>query len=155
MQEDLEEVPDLGVAGLPWPAEVGKGLALAYGGVVIDPRGRFLLREVRGHYDNYVWTFAKGRPEKGESARQAAVREVAEDMDEKWFVYVENCVLHMHRSWTGFCIFRVHFTLTAHGWYSTHVEVNRHSGQYGDNVDAEALRLAQDVLTLLLQKIRP
>jgi 8-oxo-dGTP pyrophosphatase MutT (NUDIX family) len=53
--------------------------ARAYGGVVIDDAGRILLREPRGHYDGYTWTFPKGRPEDGESAEAAAVREVWEE----------------------------------------------------------------------------
>lgn len=286
MHEDLPEVTDPGAASLPWPAEVDKGLAVAYGGVVVDPRGRLLLREVRNHYDNYVWTFAKGRPEKGESPRQTAVREVAEEMgvvpqllaplpgdftggttsnryflmvasvqtvnlnhqcketerltwaepdeaarliglttnvigrlrdldvldnvqaslrifpseanpialrsdfktrpfpakrvlipfesefsledmsklirgsiprgmDEKWFFYFENSALHMHRSWTGFCIFRVHFALTSEGWFSTHIEANRHTGQYGSTDAAEDLRLVKDLLQMLADGTRP
>lgn len=27
--------------------------------------------------------------------------------DDKWFVYVEDDVVHLHRSWTGYCIFEV------------------------------------------------
>jgi 8-oxo-dGTP pyrophosphatase MutT (NUDIX family) len=51
----------------------------AYGGVIIDPSGRVLLREPSGHFDGYVWTFPKGRPEKGESPEQTALREVREE----------------------------------------------------------------------------
>ena len=53
--------------------------AAAYGGVVIDGDERVLLREPRGHYDNYVWTFPKGRPNDGESPEAAALREVQEE----------------------------------------------------------------------------
>ncbi len=286
MHEDLPEAVDLGAANLPWPMKEDKYSAVAYGGVVIDPRGRFLLREVRNHFDNYVWTFAKGRPEKGESPRQTAVREVAEEMgfvpqllapiagefaggttinryflmaasiqevdlnhqcketerliwadaeeaarligltanvtgrqrdlhvlnaaqmslrsfpnegrpialrsdfktrpfpakrvlipfekafsleemsslirgsvprgmDEKWFVYFENNALHLHRSWTGFCIFRVHFALTSNGWFSTHMEANRHNDQYSSNDAAEDLRLLDALLGMLFQGTRP
>jgi len=51
----------------------------AYGGVVINERGQVLLREPNGHFDGYVWTFPKGRPEKGESPGQTALREVKEE----------------------------------------------------------------------------
>ena len=53
--------------------------ALAAGGVVFDDAGRVLLVEPKGHFDGYVWTFPKGRPEPGESLEQAAVREVLEE----------------------------------------------------------------------------
>ncbi len=51
----------------------------AYGGVVIDPAGRVLLREPTNHYKGHVWTFAKGKPEPGEAPEQTALREVLEE----------------------------------------------------------------------------
>jgi 8-oxo-dGTP pyrophosphatase MutT (NUDIX family) len=51
----------------------------ACGGVIIDAEGRILLREPSGHFDGYVWTFSKGRPEPGETPEEAAVREVREE----------------------------------------------------------------------------
>jgi 8-oxo-dGTP pyrophosphatase MutT (NUDIX family) len=56
------------------------GLKLAFGGVVIRADGRVLLREPSNHFDGYVWTFAKGRPNEGESSEETAVREVVEEM---------------------------------------------------------------------------
>lgn len=56
------------------------GLKLAYGGVVVDEGGRVLLREVANHWDDYVWTFAKGRADSGESPEEAALREVREEL---------------------------------------------------------------------------
>lgn len=55
------------------------GLNAAYGGVVFDAEGRVLLREPANHFDNYVWTFAKGKPDKGETPEEAALREVLEE----------------------------------------------------------------------------
>ena len=55
------------------------GLAEAWGGVLVDHRGRVLLREPKGHYDGYVWTFAKGRRDAGETPEQTALREVLEE----------------------------------------------------------------------------
>jgi len=55
------------------------GLAPAYGGVVVDAKGLILLREPRNHFDGYVWTFPKGRPDKGETPEEAALREVREE----------------------------------------------------------------------------
>lgn len=51
----------------------------AYGGVLIDKAGRVLLREPTNHFGGYVWTFAKGRIDKGETPEQAALREVREE----------------------------------------------------------------------------
>jgi 8-oxo-dGTP pyrophosphatase MutT (NUDIX family) len=54
-------------------------VADAYGGVLINDRGEVQLREPANHYGGYVWTFAKGRPEPGETPEQAALREVVEE----------------------------------------------------------------------------
>jgi 8-oxo-dGTP pyrophosphatase MutT (NUDIX family) len=51
----------------------------SYGGVLIDDDGKVLLREVSGHFGNYVWTFAKGRPDPGEAPHETSLREVEEE----------------------------------------------------------------------------
>ena len=51
----------------------------AYGGVLINSRGEVLLREPAGHAKGDRWTFAKGRPDPGESPQQTALREVLEE----------------------------------------------------------------------------
>lgn len=63
----------------PWSATVPPGKKVAYGGVVFDPEGRVLLREPRNHFDGYVWTFPKGRPDPGESPEATALRETFEE----------------------------------------------------------------------------
>lgn len=51
----------------------------AYGGVLINDHGEVLLREPSNHYGGYVWTFAKGKPERGETPEETAIREVLEE----------------------------------------------------------------------------
>ena len=51
----------------------------AFGGVLVRDDGKILLREPKGHYGGYVWTFPKGRAGAGECAREAALREVHEE----------------------------------------------------------------------------
>lgn len=53
--------------------------ASAYGGILLTRGGRILLREPANHYDGYVWTYAKGRPDKGDTPEQTASREVREE----------------------------------------------------------------------------
>ena len=53
--------------------------ASAYGGILLTRGGRILLREPTNHYDGYVWTYAKGRPDKGDTPEQTALREVLEE----------------------------------------------------------------------------
>lgn len=80
MPDDLPEPGPIGWTGLPWPERSPVGKPRAFGGVVIDPQGRLLLREVAGHFGGYVWSFAKGRPDTAESPRETALREVLEEM---------------------------------------------------------------------------
>lgn len=63
----------------PWPTTVKAGYKLAYGGVVFDEQGNILIREPRNHYDGYVWTFPKGRPDPDETPEQTALRETLEE----------------------------------------------------------------------------
>ena len=51
----------------------------AYGGVVINLSGQVLLWELLGYYKGDIWTFAKGKPDAGESPEHTAVREVLEE----------------------------------------------------------------------------
>ena len=73
--QDLLKLEDLP----PSPSPVPEGLKPAFGGVVIDESGRVLLVEPKNHFDGYVWTFPKGRPEKEEPSDRTAVREVREE----------------------------------------------------------------------------
>ena len=54
-------------------------LAHAYGGVIFDRAGRVLLRQPTGRFDGYAWTFAKGRPDAGETPERTALRETLEE----------------------------------------------------------------------------
>lgn len=54
-------------------------VATACGGILLTRGGRILLREPTNHYDGYVWTYAKGRPDKGDTPEQTALREVREE----------------------------------------------------------------------------
>ena len=48
-------------------------------------------------------------------------------MEDKWFWYMEGSTLFAHRSWTGFCIYRIDFKGDGH----LEVTVNRDPEQYG------------------------
>jgi hypothetical protein len=41
------------------------------------------------------------------------------DMGDKWFVWFEEPVLYLHRSWTGFCVYEVNFVPDRQGWRAT------------------------------------
>lgn len=53
--------------------------AQAYGGVLLRASGDILLREPTNHFDGYVWTFPKGKPDSEETSEATARREVLEE----------------------------------------------------------------------------
>jgi 8-oxo-dGTP pyrophosphatase MutT (NUDIX family) len=249
-----------------------------YGTILINAAGHVLLREPKGHFGGYVWTFAKGRPDKGETPSRTALRETREEtgydaeildviaqvfpgttstsaffiagpvgkqgrfsdetaatrwvsfddalaligqtttstgrnrdlailraarevharmawskrpatckedwntrplprkrteialdlhydagamarirkgflpamMEEKWFVWFDSPVLHLHRSWTGICIYQVRFQPDGDGWRATSAKVNRNPGQYTETDDETDRRLIADLVDGLL-----
>lgn len=63
----------------PTPPSQAPSKRCSYGGVVIRRDGKILLREPKDHFDGYLWTFPKGKPNAGESPEAAALREVMEE----------------------------------------------------------------------------
>ena len=59
------------------------------------------------------------------------------EMEDKWFLFFENDILFCHRSWTGFCIYQVHFERDSKSLRATQAEVNRDTEQYSNTDDAE------------------
>ena len=58
---------------------------------------------------------------------------IPEQMEDKWFMYYDEPenLLYLHRSWTGMCIYIVHFEEKGDGKFiATKAEVNRDASQY-------------------------
>ena len=53
-------------------------------------------------------------------------------MEEKWFIYFADNVLYCHRSWTGYCIYKVYSRAEDAGFSLTHMDVNRNPEQYSE-----------------------
>jgi hypothetical protein len=72
-----------------------------------------------------------------------AVGFIPRDMDDRWFLFYEPPCLHIHRSWTGFCIFQVRFEPVAQGFRMVEALVNRDPDQYREtNTRRDALLVA-------------
>jgi ADP-ribose pyrophosphatase YjhB (NUDIX family) len=50
-------------------------------------------------------------------------------MEEKWFAWFEKSCLHLHRSWTGYCIYEVNFVREGDHWRAISATVNSHPKQ--------------------------
>lgn len=71
-------------------------------------------------------------------------------MEDRWFAWFDESVLHLHRSWTGFCIYQVRFRKEAKGWRAVSAKVNRNPDQYGQTDDGEDRRMIAGLIDGLL-----
>ena len=63
---------------------------------------------------------------------------IPEEMEDKWFWYMEGSTLWAHRSWTGYCIYRIDFKKDGHNV----VTVNRDPEQSGStSIEADTVSL--------------
>jgi len=83
---------------------------------------------------------------------------VPEQMEDKWFIYWKDDTLYFHRSWTGFCIYVVHFAKEGNNYRMIEAEVNRDPKQYtetSDKRDAKMISYLVDVLLLHRESVFP
>ncbi len=81
---------------------------------------------------------------------------VPKEMEDKWFVYLQEGVLYLHRSWTGICIYRVAFQEKEGCCVVREALANRDPEQYksaNDGYDSALLNFLVD--SLLLGKPSP
>jgi hypothetical protein len=65
-----------------------------------------------------------------EEFAQIAAGLIPESMDNHWFIYYEALWLSLHRSWTGYCIYRVRFEPMADGMQVVEALANRNPVQH-------------------------
>jgi hypothetical protein len=75
---------------------------------------------------------------------------VPQQMEDKWFIFYEDDALFFHRSWTGNCIYVVHFHGTDDEIRATYVDANRDPEQYGETDDQRDRELVLELINILL-----
>jgi hypothetical protein len=55
---------------------------------------------------------------------------ISREMEEKWFIFLEDEWLYFHRSWTGNCIFKLRLEPNNDGYSVAEAWANGDSGQY-------------------------
>ena len=86
-----------------------------------------------------------------EQYEQISLGLIPEVMEDKWFVFMENNILSFHRSWTGVCIYEVHFEKIDDKYWVKEVWVHRDSQQYMEtdsDYDCELLNFLIENLLL-------
>jgi len=75
---------------------------------------------------------------------------IPEEMEDKWFIYLDGTTLHLHRSWTGISIFEVEFEEIGAEHVVRRTLVNRDQTQYNSTDDAYDSALLHFLISNLL-----
>jgi hypothetical protein len=76
---------------------------------------------------------------------------IAQQMEDKWFLYFADDQLFFLRSWTGYCVYVAHFRPTDDGALLVAADINRNPEQYtetDDTFDAQMVLYLIDTLLL-------
>ncbi len=76
---------------------------------------------------------------------------IPEQMEDKWFIYLESDWVNFHRSWTGYWVYRLRLVRVPSGYKVTEAWVNRDPKQYAsrnEKHDAAVLEFLIDRLLL-------
>lgn len=77
-------------------------------------------------------------------------------MEDKWILFIENGVLRLVRSWTGFCIFEVDLAANEDGGaVARYARANRDESQYGGDDAYDPFLLSFLIDNLVLGRARP
>jgi hypothetical protein len=79
---------------------------------------------------------------------------VPQEMGDKWFIYYEEPWLYLHRSWTGYCIYRIRFEALTDGNGIRLIEawVNRDPEQHPETNDQRDIRLLKILIDSRAQR---
>ena len=79
-----------------------------------------------------------------------------ETMEDKWFIYVEDDVIHFHRSWTGYETYRAELLPDKDGSYViTEIFAERNAKKYTNTDDERDATLFPKVLGYLVLFVNP
>lgn len=73
-----------------------------------------------------------------------------ESMEDKWFIFYQDNWLYFHRSWTGYCIYKVKLKITDEGADIDEAWVTRDTEQYRNKVSDEDIII---ILSLIESKL--
>ena len=71
---------------------------------------------------------------------------VPREMEDRWFIYLEDGWLYLHRSWTGFCIYQVRLEAIGDSYRIAEAWVNRDREQFSSRGDGYELALLSYLL---------
>ena len=94
------------------------------------------------------------RPFNEEEMASIHLGSIAQQMEDKWFLYFADDQLFFLRSWTGYCVYVAHFHATDDGALLVTADINRDPEQYTETDDAfDAQMVLYLIDTLLLDRM--
>ncbi|MGH9555482.1 MAG: hypothetical protein ACRD2Y_06630 [Terriglobales bacterium] len=90
-----------------------------------------------------------------EEAERIRLGLVPAQMEDKWFIFLEAAQLYLHRSWSGFCMFRVRLEPAGEGVRVAEAWVNRDPEQYSGTDDVYDVALLAYLIDRLLLGRQP
>ncbi len=91
-----------------------------------------------------------------EEYERLSLGHVSRDMDDKWNMFFEDGWLHLHRSWTGICVYQSRVERNGDSYSTVETWVNRDATQYKETNDRyDAALLFFLISNLLLGKQTP
>ncbi len=79
---------------------------------------------------------------------------IPKEMEDKWFIYLEDNWLYFHRSWTGFCIYQLHLEKIDDNYKVASAWVNRDSKQYTGDNESYDTKFLQGLINMTIQTNR-
>lgn len=77
---------------------------------------------------------------------------IPREMEDKWFVFFDQGVLNFHRSWTGFCVYRVYCNDDGNKFILIQADVNQDQEQYTETNDEINRQMIAYLINVLLLK---
>lgn len=71
---------------------------------------------------------------------------VPTEMEEKWFIFLEDDWLYLHRSWTGICIFKLKLQPSGPAWRVAEAWANADPEQYTETDPEQMVKTALNVI---------
>ena len=75
---------------------------------------------------------------------------IPEQMEDKWFIFLEGDILSFHRSWTGFCIYQIEFDQVGDMYSVRRATANRCRDQYEESSDLYDSKMLHFLISNLL-----
>lgn len=90
------------------------------------------------------------RPVSDPQFEQIKIGFIPQEMEDKWFIYLEDHWLYFHRSWTGYCIFKLRIENKNGDYILTELYINQDKNQYEAEDDLHDINQVENLIDTLM-----